>query len=72
MTVDVAEGSTVASIFKKYKIENSSRIQAEYEKLQSLAKRTFSGRHALTRIFVVGYPQAGKDAASAGHLEEVY
>ena len=58
--VDFTVGGKVAKHFKKY--IRSSRIQAEYEKLQSLAKRKFSGKHALTRIFVVGYPQAGKSS----------
>ena len=57
--VDVAEGNEVASLLKKYRKEKSSRIQSEYEKLQSIVKKKFSGKHALTRIFVVGYPQAG-------------
>ena len=60
--VDVAEGSEVASVFQKYRREKSSRIQSEYEQLQSIAKKKFSGKHALTRIFVVGYPQAGKSS----------
>ena len=60
--VDVARGSEVTSLFKKYKKEKSSRIQSEYEKLQSIAKKKFSGKHALTRIFVVGYPRAGKSS----------
>ena len=57
--VDVAEDG---SIFKKYMLEKSSQIQAEYEKLLSLAQKNFSGEHALTRIVVVGYPQAGKSS----------
>ena len=60
--VDVAKGNEVVSLFKKYRREKSSRIQSEYEKLQSIAKKRFSGRHALTRIFVVGYPWAGKSS----------
>ena len=60
--VDVAEGNEVASLFKIYKKEKSSRIQSEYEKLQSIAKKKFSGEHTLTRIFVVGYPRAGKSS----------
>ena len=48
--------------FKKYRKEKSSRIQSEYEMLQSIAKKMFSGEHALTRIFVVGYPRAGKSS----------
>ena len=60
--VDVAKGNKVESLFKKYRKEKSSRIQSEYEKLQSIAKKKFSGKHALTRIFVVGYPRAGKSS----------
>ena len=60
--VDVAKGNEVVSLFKKYRREKSSRIQSEYEKLQSIAKKRFSGKHALTRIFVVGYPRAGKSS----------
>ena len=60
--VDVAKGNEVASLFKKYRKEKSSRIQSEYEELQSIAKKKFSGKHALTRIFVVGYPRAGKSS----------
>jgi len=60
--VDFSKGSTVVSLFKKYRINKSSQIQAEYGNLQSLANKKFSGEHALTRIFVVGYPQAGKSS----------
>ena len=60
--VDVAKGNEVASLFKKYRKEKSSTIQLEYETLQSIAKKKFFGKHALTRIFVVGYPQAGKSS----------
>ena len=60
--VDVAKGNEVTSLFKRYRREKSSRIQSEYEQLQSIAKKKFSGKHALTRIFVVGYPQAGKSS----------
>ena len=60
--VDVARGNEVTNLFKRYRREKSSRIQSEYEKLQSIAKEKFSGKHALTRIFVVGYPQAGKSS----------
>ena len=60
--VDVAKGNEVVSLFKKYRKEKSSRIQSEYEKLQSIAKKKFSGEHTLTRIFVVGYPRAGKSS----------
>ena len=60
--VDVAKGNEVVSLFKKYRKEKSSRIQSEYEKLQSIAKKKFSGKHTLTRIFVVGYPRAGKSS----------
>ena len=60
--VDVAQHSSVANLLKKYRINKSSQIQAEYEKLQSLAKRKLSGENALTRIFVVGHPQAGKSS----------
>jgi len=60
--VDIARGSTIASLFKKYRINRSNEIQTEYENLQSLAKKKFWGEHALTRIFVVGYPQAGKSS----------
>ena len=60
--VDVASGNEVNSFFKKYRKEKSSRIQSAYEMLQSIAKKKFSGKHALTRIFVVGYPQGGKSS----------
>ena len=60
--VDVAKGNEVVSLFKKYRSEKSSRIQSEYEQLQSIAKKKFSGEHALTRIFVVGYRRAGKSS----------
>ena len=60
--VDVAKGNEVTSLFKRYRREKSSRIQSEYEQLQSIAKKKFSGEHALTRIFVVGYPRAGKSS----------
>ena len=61
-SVDVARGSEVSSLFIKYTREKSSRIQTEYEELQSVARRKFSGKHTLTRIFVVGYPRAGKSS----------
>jgi len=61
-SVDVAGGCEVSSLFIKYTKEKSSRIHTEYEELQSVAKRKFSGKHALTRIFVVGFPQAGKNS----------
>ena len=60
--VDVAERNEVVSLFKKYRREKSRRIQLEYEQLQSIAKKRFSGKHAQTRIFVVGYPRAGKSS----------
>ena len=60
--VDVAERSYIISLFKKYMIHNSSSVQVQYEMLQSHAKKKFSGEHTLTRIFVVGYPQAGKSS----------
>ena len=60
--VDVAIGCKVFRVFRKYWREQSSRIQSEYEKLQSIAKKKLSGKHALTRIFVVGYPRAGKSS----------
>ena len=60
--VDVAKGNEVASLFKKYRMEIFSTIQSEYEKLQFIAKKIFSGKHSQTRIFVVGYPRAGKSS----------
>ena len=51
--VDVASGNEVNSLFEKYRMEKSSRIQSKYR---------FSTNHTLTRIFVVGYPQAGKSS----------
>ena len=59
-SVDVAGGCEVSSLFIKYTKEKSSRIHTECEELQSVAKRMFSGKHALTQIFVVGFPRQEK------------
>ena len=46
----------IVTIFKNY----NSEIQSTYQQLDKLAQQEFGGEKHLTRIFVVGHPDAGK------------
>ena len=57
--VSTTEG--VTNYFNIYLKQRASQVQSEYQQLQILSKRKFSSG-SLTRLFIVGYPQAGKSS----------
>ena len=58
---EVARTEAITYSFNMYLKQRASQVQTEYQKLQTLSKRKFSSG-SLTRIFIVGYPQAGKSS----------
>ena len=58
---EVSKSEAVSNKFNVFLKQRASQVQSEYEQLQSLSKKRFSSG-SLTRVFVVGYPQAGKSS----------
>ena len=52
----------VKPLFDHYLSHSSHAIQADYQSMQKLAKKKFSGAHHITKLFVVGHPGAGKSS----------
>ena len=59
--LDVAP-SWLLSILDQYMNENSDKIYADYQNIQTLAKKKYSSAEPITRIFVIGNPGAGKSS----------
>ena len=59
--INVALGN-VKPLFDDYLSHSSQAIQADYQSMQQLAKKKFSGAHHITKLFVVGHPGAGKSS----------
>ena len=59
--IDVAR-SNVKPLFDDYLSHSSQAIQADYQSMQQLAEKKFSGSHHITKLFVVGHPGAGKSS----------
>ena len=59
--IDVALGN-VKPLFDDYLSHSSQAIQADYQTMQQLAKKKFSGAHHIAKLFVVGHPRAGKSS----------
>ena len=59
--IDVAR-SNVKPLFDHYLSHSSQAIQADYQSMQQLAEKKFSGSHHITKLFVVGHPGAGKSS----------
>ena len=59
--IDVAR-SDVKPLFDDYLSHSSQAMQADYQSMQQLAKKKFSGAHHITKLFVVGHPGAGKSS----------
>ena len=59
--IDVAWG-IVKRLFDHYLSHSSQTIQADYQSMQQLAEKKFSGSHHITKLFVVGHPGAGKSS----------
>ena len=59
--IDVAR-SNVKPLFDDYLSHSSQAMQADYQSMQQLAKKKFSGAHHITKLFVVGHPGAGKSS----------
>ena len=59
--MDVAR-SNVKPLFDDYLSHSSQAIQADYQSMQQLAEKKFSGAHHITKLFVVGHPGAGKSS----------
>ena len=59
--IDVAR-SNVKPLFDDYLSHSSRAIQADYQSMQQLAEKRFSGAHHITKLFMVGHPGAGKSS----------
>ena len=59
--IDVAR-SNVKPLFDDYLSHSSQAIQADYQSMQQLAEKKFSGAHHITKLFVVGHPGVGKSS----------
>ena len=59
--IDVAR-SNVKPLFDDYLSYSNQAIQADYQSMQRLAEKKFSGAHHITKLFVVGHPGAGKSS----------
>ena len=59
--INVALGN-VKPLFDDYLSHSSQAIQADYQSMQQLAEKRFSGAHHITKLFVVGHPGAGKSS----------
>ena len=58
--LDLAKDESIKKIFKEYLSSEHKSIQQEYEKLQTLSLKKYSGSQIITRVFVLGYPGSGK------------
>ena len=59
--LDVAP-SWLKSVLDQYMEENSDKIYADYNNIQTFAKKKYSSAEPITRIFVIGNPGAGKSS----------
>ena len=55
-----ASSQHIQSLFTNYLKSQQSFIQEEYKALQEKSAKKFSGAQLITRVFVLGNPQAGK------------
>ena len=58
--LDLAKDESIKKIFKEYISSEHKSIQQEYEKLQTLSLKKYSGNQIITRVFVIGNPGSGK------------
>ena len=58
---DVSSHS-VADVFHEYIVKHQGTIEKDYKIMQKLAATRYSGSHCITRVFIVGYPGAGKSS----------
>ena len=54
------QNQPIIRVIKEYLQDNVSQIQSVYQEIEKRAKQEFTGKKPLTRIFVVGHPEAGK------------
>ena len=59
--IDIATGEAKA-LLDEYMKSNQDNLYRHYDALQKRAKKRYSGAKHITRVFVIGYPGAGKSS----------
>ena len=59
--IDIATGEAKA-LLGEYMKSNQDNLYLHYDALQERAKKRYSGAKHITRVFVIGYPGAGKSS----------
>ena len=57
---DLAESESVKTLFTSYLESHDKELESDYARMEKLSTKRYSGSCCITRLFVVGYPGAGK------------
>ena len=60
--VDVAKKGRARVVLERHLLKKHHKLQVDYNAVLERAKKKYSGGYPITRLFVLGYPRAGKSS----------